>query len=68
MCTDNFPHRLDAGAVTCPAGQVASVRWQTAGVGRASFGPACALCPLAQRCTTNQSGRTISIYSHEQIL
>lgn len=47
---------------------MAPIRWAAKGGGLASFGPACTNCPLAQRCTTNRSGRTISIHPHEQIL
>jgi hypothetical protein len=65
---DDFDIDLNAGAVTCPAGQVAPIHWHAEGGGRAGFGPACAVCPLAQRCTTNQSGRTITIHPHEHIL
>jgi DDE family transposase/transposase-like protein DUF772 len=65
---DDFGIDLEAGTVTCPAGQVAMIRWGGDGGGLASFGPACATCPLASRCTTNQSGRTISIHPHEEIL
>ncbi len=65
---DDFAIDLDAATVTCPAGVVAPIRWAARGGGLASFGPACTSCPLAPRCTTNRSGRTISIHPHEQIL
>jgi Transposase DDE domain len=65
---DDFGIDLETGTVTCPAGQVAPIRWGRAGGGLAGFGPACAICPLAGRCTTNASGRTITIHPHEQIL
>jgi len=65
---DDFSIDLDAATVTCPAGEVAEIRWHTDGGGIAGFGPACSSCPLAERCTTNRSGRTISIHPHEQIL
>jgi hypothetical protein len=65
---DDFGIDLEAGTVTCPAGQVAPIRPGRDGGGLASFGPACASCPLAEQCTTNSSGRTISIHPHEQIL
>ncbi len=65
---DDFGIDLDARTVTCPAEQVATIRWVRDGGGLASFGPACAGCSLAERCTTNRSGRTISIHPHEQIL
>jgi hypothetical protein len=65
---DEFGVDLDAETVTCPAGQVTPIRWGGDGGGLASFGPACGSCPLAAHCTTNSSGRTISIHPHEQIL
>ena len=65
---DDFGIDLEAEMVSCPAGQVTPIRWGRDGGGLASFGPACATCPLAGRCTTNRSGRTISIHRHEQIL
>jgi hypothetical protein len=65
---DDFAIDLDAETVNCPAGQVAPIRWVRDGGGLASFGPACGSCPLVERCTTNSSGRTISIHPHEQIL
>jgi IS5 family transposase len=65
---DEFGIDLEAETVTCPAGQVAPIRWGRDGDGLASFGPACSSCPLAEQCTTNASGRTISIHPHEQTL
>jgi len=56
-----------ARTVTCPAERVASLR--TVGRGAiASFGPVCAGCPLATRCTTAAGGRTISVGPHEALL
>jgi hypothetical protein len=65
---DNFGIDLEAQTVTCPAGQEAPIRWGRDGGGLASFGAACGSCLLARHCTTNTSGRTISIHPHEQIL
>jgi hypothetical protein len=65
---DDFAVDLEAGTVTCPAGQVAPIRWRAEGGGQASFSSACASCPLAQRCTTNKTGRTITIHPREQLL
>jgi hypothetical protein len=65
---DDFDINLDARTVTCPAGRVVEIRWHGDGSGLAGFGPACATCPLADRCTTNKAGRTISIHRHEQVL
>ena len=38
-----------------------AIRPSKAGGGNASFGTACARCPLAARCTASKSGRTVSI-------
>jgi hypothetical protein len=65
---DDFGIDLEAGKVTCPAGQTASIRFNDNGGGLASFGEACANCPLAERCTTNGSGRTVSVHRHEEVL
>ena len=63
----DFAIDLAARTVTCPAGRVAPLR----PVGRgaiAAFGRACAGCPLAERCTTAATGRTISVGPHEALL
>jgi hypothetical protein len=65
---DSFAIDLEAGTVTCPAGQVASIRWAGDGGGVARFGPACTACPLAGKCTTNTNGRSVTIHPHEGIL
>jgi hypothetical protein len=61
---DEFAIDLQAGTVTCPAGQTTALR--TLQDGRiAHFGTACAGCPLAERCTASPSGRTIRVGVHE---
>lgn len=65
---DDFDIDVDAGTVTCPAGQTAPIRFHERGGGIAAFGPACAACPRAERCTTNRAGRSVTIHPHEQIL
>jgi hypothetical protein len=65
---DDFSVDLAAGMVSCPAGQVAPIRFDDEGGGKASFKPHCGTCPLAERCTKAAEGRTISIHRHEQIL
>jgi len=57
----------EAGTVTCPAGRVAPLR-QVKGGTVATFGAACAACPLATRCTTAKAGRSISVGPHEASL
>jgi Transposase DDE domain len=44
------------------------IDFDEAGGGLARFGAACASCSLAERCTTNTAGRTITIHRHEDIL
>ncbi len=56
-----------AGTVTCPAGQVAPLRPVATGT-VATFGVACATCPLAARCTTSKAGRCIRVGPHEASL
>jgi hypothetical protein len=64
---DQFQIDLDAGTVTCPAGQTATLRAVKDGQ-MARFGVACATCPLATRCTTSPKGRVINLGPHEQAL
>src|SRR5258708_107238 len=64
---DAFRIDLAGGAVTCPAGRTAPLR--PFGDGRiASFGAACARCPLAARCTKAKDGRSIYAGPYEQQL
>jgi len=65
---DDFRIDLQAGEVTCPAGATVAIRFCTGAAGIASFGDLCASCPLAARCTTAKTGRTITIHPHEQVL
>ena len=65
---DDFSLDVEDGTVTCPAGQVTQIRFHDDGGGIASFGKACAACPLAGQCTTNKGGRTITIHPHEEVL
>jgi transposase len=54
----DFEIDLDAGTVTCPAGQVARIRTASSGQRRASFSrPVCADCPLKTRCLPQGQGR-----------
>jgi DDE family transposase len=64
---DAFEIDLDAGHVTCPAGQVTPLL-PVQGGHLARFGVACAGCPLAAQCTTATDGRSISVGPHEQHL
>jgi hypothetical protein len=62
---DRFVIDTEAGTVTCPAGVVASMRPVKAGGQIASFGAACAGCPLAAACTNAKDGRRIRVGIHE---
>jgi hypothetical protein len=61
---DEFAIDLQAGTVTCPAGQTTLLRTLKDGQ-IAYFGTACAGCPLAERCTASPTGRTIRVTAHE---
>ncbi len=64
---DQFAVDLDAGTVTCPAGNTAPIA-ATARGGRASFAPWCGACPLRTACTASRRGRTIAIHPREDVL
>ena len=65
---DAFAIDLTEGQVTCPNGVTAPIRPAKDGGGVASFGAACATCPLAVRCTTAQTGRKVTVNRYEQQL
>lgn len=61
---DAFTIDLEMATVTCSAG--VTVPLSPHGDGSiARFGDACATCPLAERCTTAKTGRTISVGPYE---
>jgi IS5 family transposase len=68
---DQFRIDLGAGTVTCPAQRTAPIVYSADPSnrhhGQASFGEACASCPLRGQCTRAAGGRTITItaYEHE---
>jgi transposase len=64
---DQFTVDLQAGTVTCPAGQTAVITPAARG-GKASFRPWCCACPLRPACTAAKRGRTITIHPHEAVL
>jgi len=63
----DFGIDVEAGSVTCPAGRTAPLRPRRHGT-EASFGAACASCPLRARCTTSKDGRSIKVGPHEAVL
>jgi transposase len=66
----DFAVDLDAGTVTCPAGQVAPIRTEPSGKRRASFAKGvCDRCPLRARCVSPARGtRQIPIAPDEKLL
>jgi IS5 family transposase len=66
---DQFHIDLAAGTVTCPAQRTAPIAYSAdpnnRHHGQASFGPACAGCPLRGQCTNAARGRTITITAYE---
>lgn len=58
---------LDQNTVGCPAGHTVTFTPVNSGQ-LAKFGALCADCPLAERCTTSPSGRTIHVGRHERQL
>jgi len=64
---DDFAIDTEAGTVTCPARRVAPLRTRRHGA-LATFGAACAACPLAARCTTSKAGRSIRVGPQEASL
>lgn len=65
---DDFGIDLAEGQVTCPNGVTAPIRPAKDGGGVASFGAACATCPLAARCTTAKDGRKVTVNRYEEQL
>ncbi len=68
LAKDQFEVDLAARTVRCPAGVTTTISPAAAGGGVAYFGAACATCPLAARCTSAKSGRTITLGRYEQEL
>jgi hypothetical protein len=64
----DFDIDLDADTVTCPNGVSARIRRTSDGDGTASFGQACAHCPLRAQCTKAEGGRTIKVGRYERRL
>jgi hypothetical protein len=68
---DQFGIDLDRGTVTCPARRTVWIVYHAnprhRHHGQASFGEACASCPLRGQCTSAAAGRTVTItaYEHE---
>ena len=65
---DDFTIDLTAGTVICPNEVTVSIRFGSDGGGHAYFAANCLSCPLRAGCTTNATGRTISIHRKEAVL
>lgn len=66
---DEFSIDLEAGTVTCPAGQTATIPTSKARRRQARFGAeVCAGCPLRERCTKRAGGRILEINDYEELL
>jgi len=61
---DNFTVEEAAATVTCPAGNTRPITKARNVV----FGALCRNCPLAARCTTSKTGRTINLHEHDDLL
>jgi hypothetical protein len=61
---DDFAVDEQAGTVTCPAGVTRKMSARRT----ATFGAACAGCPLRPQCTTAKDGRPMTIHPHEDLL
>jgi Transposase DDE domain/Transposase domain (DUF772) len=65
---DDFVVDLEAGTVTCPAGQVAAIAGKTGRLQARFAAATCQACPLASRCTKRPGGRTVAISADEDLL
>jgi hypothetical protein len=66
---DEFSVDLEAGTVTCPAGQTATIPPTNSRRRLARFdSKICATCALHDRCTKRTGGRTIEINEYEELL
>jgi hypothetical protein len=61
---DDFTISEEDGTVTCPAGRTRTISAKR----YATFGAACAGCPLRAQCTTAKDGRCLQIHPHESLL
>jgi hypothetical protein len=65
---DDFCIDLEKRTVRCPAGVLVVIKDSAEGGGIASFGAACASCPLRSQCTDGKRGRHIRIHKEEATL
>lgn len=65
---DRFDIDLEADTVTCPNAVTVTIRRGRDGDGIASFGDACARCPLRSECTNAAGGRRVTVGRYEHRL
>jgi transposase len=65
---DAFAIDLEAGTVTCPAGQVATIAGQARRREARFDASTCQACPLAPRCTKRPGGRVVTVNPNEALL
>lgn len=63
-----FDINVPAATVTCPAEITVPLKTRADGSGYARFGKNCEVCPLRERCTTAQAGRTINVHPRFELL
>jgi hypothetical protein len=61
---DDFTVDEQAATVSCPAGHTRPLSRTRI----ATFGALCRACPLAARCTTSKTGRTLTLHEHDNLL
>jgi len=61
---DDFTVDEAAATATCPAGNIRPITTAR----NVIFGALCRGCPLAARCTTSKSGRTLNLHEHDDLL
>lgn len=61
---DDFTVEEAAATVTCPAGNTRPISKSR----HAVFGALCRDCPLAARCTTSKTGRTLHLHDRDDLL
>src|SRR4051812_27543797 len=65
----DFQFDLDAGTVSCPAGQTVAISTSTAGFRGANFPTRiCGPCPLKAVCCPTRARRQITVTEHEELL
>lgn len=61
---DDFTIDFTANTVTCPAGHTKTITKSRS----FGFGTLCRGCPLRSPCTTAETGRSLTLHEHEQLL